>query len=101
LLDYVNDTVGAGRITSKATYQPNHTPSYAYVIHNRQALTLLRQVEPYLRSHKAGRARLVLDHYIRLTPRNGKYTGTQLAERAEFVSSFFSGKLSSRLTAGV
>jgi hypothetical protein len=105
LLEYVLEVVGAGRITSKVTYQPGHSPSYTYVIENRQALALLTQIDPYLRSYKSVRARLVLDHYIRLTPRNGKYTESQLAERAEFVRSFFlitaHGKQSNRLTDGV
>ena len=90
LLVHVLTVVGAGRITSKATSHPDHTPSYAYTIENRQALALLRQVHPYLRSYKAARARLIIDNYIRLTPRNGKYTEKQLAARAEFVSAFFS-----------
>jgi hypothetical protein len=90
LLFHVLTVVGAGRITSKATARPDHTPSYAYTIENRQALALLHQVHPYLHSYKAARARLVLDHYVRLTPRNGKYKEAQRAARAELVSAFFS-----------
>jgi hypothetical protein len=90
LLIYVLNVVGAGTITSKATTRPEHTASYACTISNRQALALLSQILAYLRSYKADRARLVLDNYIRLTPRNGKYTEKQLAARAEFVSAFFS-----------
>jgi hypothetical protein len=72
MLDHVATAVGAGRITSKVTYRQNHTPSYTYVIENRQA------------------------------PRNGKYAEQQLEDRAKFVRAFFSitahGRQSSRLS---
>jgi hypothetical protein len=90
ILVHVASVVGAGRIVSKATYRPNHTPSYAYLIENRQALALLCQVQPYLRSYKAERGKLVLENYVRLTPRNGKYAERQLDDRARFVRTFFS-----------
>ena len=88
LLNYVFRSVGAGRITSKRISKSNHTPSGTYAIDNRQALDLLRQITPYLRTYKAKRARLVLDHYLRLTPRNGKYTAAQKKARAAFVTKF-------------
>jgi hypothetical protein len=50
----------------------------------RQALALLAQVEPYLHSYKRERARLALADYVRLTPRNGKYTETIRAARYLF-----------------
>ena len=78
LLNYVQETVGAGRITNKRTSRVNHTPSFTYSISNRQALDLLKQITPYLKSYKFGRATLVLDHYVRLTPRNGRYTAKQI-----------------------
>lgn len=77
LLNYVQEVVGAGCITNKRTVKPDHTPSFTYAISNRQALNLLRQIAPYLKSYKADRATLIVDHYIRLTPRNGRYTPQQ------------------------
>ncbi len=88
LLNYVCRTVGAGRITRKRINKSNHTPSGTYAIDNRQALDLLEQITPYLKTYKAKRARLVLDHYLRLTPRNGKYSPTQKKARATFVTKF-------------
>jgi len=35
-----------------------------------------------------GRAQLVIDHYVRLTPRNGKYSDSLRAERDRFVNAF-------------
>jgi hypothetical protein len=49
---------------------------------------MLKQVAPYLRSYKSLRARLVLERYLRLTPRNGKYDAKTLAARAEFEREF-------------
>ncbi|MFL6646640.1 MAG: LAGLIDADG family homing endonuclease [Sulfurifustaceae bacterium] len=89
LLEYILQTVGAGRITKKRTASANHSPSATYVVDNRQAHSLLQQVAPYLRTYKAKRAELVLQNYLRLTPRNGKYSPTQQREREAFVTSFF------------
>jgi hypothetical protein len=86
LLDFVLQSVGAGKITRKRTAKAHHSPSLTYAIWNRQALSLLVQIERFLRSYKRGRARLVLDHYVQLTPRNGKYTPEVEAARRRFES---------------
>ena len=88
LLQFVLDSVGAGKITNKRTYSDKHTPSYAYKITNRQALTLLEQIAQYLRSYKRGRAELALNTYISVTPRNGRYTSEQRINREEFEKTF-------------
>lgn len=88
LLRFVLEIVGAGRITTKRTYNPRHAPSFTYQISSRQALQLLRQMAPLLRSYKAARAKLALAEYVRLTPRNGKYAPELRARRAEFESKF-------------
>jgi hypothetical protein len=86
LLEFIKRAVGAGRITNKRTYSQRHTPSFTYQIDARQALALLVQIAPYLRTYKAERADLLLRHYIRLTPRNGKYDPQTKLERKEFES---------------
>lgn len=88
ILDYVLHIVGAGRITRKRTYRFNHAQSFTYAIANRQALELLRQIYPYLKSYKVARTALVLEHYVRLTPRNGKYTQQIIEERERFIHAF-------------
>ncbi len=90
ILDYVLDTVGVGKITNKRIARSHHTPSYTYQVSNRQALSLLGQITPFLRSHKAARSALVLKDYLRLTPRNGRYTKELLKERDAFIGMFFS-----------
>lgn len=86
LLQFIKRTVGAGHITNKRTYSPRHAPSYTYQIGARQALALLGQIAPYLRTYKSARAGLLLRDYIRLTPRNGKYDPQTMLERKEFES---------------
>ena len=84
LLEYLLNTLKIGKITNKRVTRDQHAPNFTYAVYNRQALWLLRNVAPYLRTHKAQRAQLILEHYIRLTPRNGKYTKEQKAERSKF-----------------
>jgi hypothetical protein len=84
LLEFVLSVVGAGKITSKKTVQTHHRPSFTYVIYNRQALSLLEQIQPHLRTYKKARAELILKDYLRLTPRNGKYSDQLKAARNEF-----------------
>jgi hypothetical protein len=89
LLDYVRITVSAGRITSKSTRSEKHTPSFAWQVTSRQALAVLHAVHPYLRTYKALRASLALEHYLAVTPRNGRYDAGLLHRRAEFEQRFF------------
>ena len=84
LLKFVQAKIGAGKITTKKTYSERHACSFAYQISSRQALDLLRQISPYLKTYKAKRAKLVLNDYLRLTPRNGPYTPEISDSRLEF-----------------
>lgn len=86
LLKFVAAAVGAGRITRKRTYSSRHAPSFAYQISSRQALDLLKQITPHLRSYKRARADLALREYLALTPRNGRYTPETKKAREEFAS---------------
>jgi hypothetical protein len=88
LLKYVHSLVGAGKITGKRAASERHAPSFTWQLTSRQALGLLEQVASYLRTYKAIRARLALNEYLAVTPRNGKYRPDQLAKRAEFEAAF-------------
>lgn len=88
LLEFIRDAVAAGRITKKRVVSDNHTPSLVYQIENRQAFDLLIQIAPFLKTYKAKRAKLVLDNYIELTPRNGKYSESIKKERESFIQQF-------------
>ena len=84
LLRFVLHTTGVGKITNKARSQSHHLKSFAYAVYNRQALGLLRQIRPYLLSYKASRVDLALRDYVRVTPRNGKYSAEQRAAKHLF-----------------
>ena len=84
LLEYLLNTLKIGKITNKRVTRDQHTPNFTYAVYNRQALWLLHHVAPYIRTYKAQRAQLILEHYVRLTPRNGKYIKEQKAERSQF-----------------
>jgi hypothetical protein len=86
ILDFALQQFGAGKITTKKTVKAHHSPGFTYAISNRQALSLLLQIEPFLRSYKRQRAALVRTDYVRLTPRNGKYTTVTLTARQRFES---------------
>lgn len=90
LLLYVRRVVGAGRITNKARARAHHSPSFAYCVSSRQALALLRQVSRYLHTYKSQRAQILLREYVRVTPRNGRYSEQQRADRQAFEARFFS-----------
>ena len=84
LLKFVKEIVGAGKVTTKKIYSERHARSFTYQISSRQALRLLRQIAPYLKTYKAERAELALNDYLRLTPRNGRYRPAVAASRREF-----------------
>lgn len=84
LLDYVLAQVGVGKITKKKTSKTHHTPSFTYAVYNRQALDLLKQISLYLRTYKRERTALILQQYLAVTPRNGKYTEAMLKARQKF-----------------
>lgn len=84
ILHFALAVIGAGKITSKRTYGLRHAASYTYQLSSRQALDLLNQVLPYLRSYKARRAQLILENYVAVTPRNGKYSAKTAAAKTAF-----------------
>lgn len=92
ILKFVIERVCAGKITSKRTISDLHTPSFCYAISSNQALALLEQVLPHLRSYKRLRAELAIRSYRALTPRNGRYSAGQLGKRQEFERSFLALK---------
>ena len=88
LMHYLPKVIGAGRITNKRTYKEHHTPAFTYSIYSRQAIDLLSQILPYLRTYKAKRAKLALEEYVSVTPRNGKYSQGQKIAKDKFVEKF-------------
>jgi hypothetical protein len=92
LLEFVKGALGVGKITGKRTARDHHSPSFTYAVYNRQALRVLEQVHPYLRTYKAMRSNLILRDYLALTPRNGRYTERLRQDRGRFESAVLSIK---------
>ena len=92
LLNHIKTLIGVGIITRKRTYKEGHRPSGDYKVENRQALAVLRQTVEHLSTYQAQRAELALRDYVKLTPRNGKYTPNIEKERNEFVAKFLAIK---------
>ena len=84
ILNWVRETVGAGKITRKRAVSAAHATGLTFAICNRQALSLIKHICPFLQSYKRERALLVLRDYVRLTPRNGKYSIDVAAQRGRF-----------------
>ena len=89
ILEFIKKTIGAGKITKKVTYKAHHSTAYTYALYSRQALKLLDHIYPYMQGYKKKRAKLVMDKYLVLTPRNGKYSDELLENRKKFVKQFF------------
>lgn len=90
LVRWAKTTLGVGKITRKATTASHHAPGLTYCVANRQALDVLAQVAPFLRSYKRDRAELVLREYLAVTPRNGRYSATVREARKRFEAAFAS-----------
>jgi len=97
ILEWVLHETGAGKLTSKRTVSPKHAPSFTFSVSNRQALELLRQVAPFLRSYKRIRAGMALNDYVALTPRNGRYSPEQDSARTRFETDFLAVRAGARL----
>ena len=89
ILDYVLDITGIGVITKKRKSAEHHATNFSYKASNRQAYCLLQQISPHLKSYKRNRAIFILDKYLCLTARNGKYTKQMEKERERFITDFF------------
>jgi hypothetical protein len=90
LLDWALGATGVGKITRKRTVSERHAPGLTYSVSNRHAMAVLAQIAPNLRSYKRLRARLALDNYLSLTPRNGKYSAACAAARLQWETDFLS-----------
>jgi len=88
LLEWLQATIG-GTIVTKAKYQDHHKQAYTWRVTRNAALQLLADILPYLRiERKKARASLLVNEYIKVTPRNGKYTDEMKLAKEELVQKF-------------
>lgn len=90
LLNYLKEIIGCGVIVKKKNYNiEKHQDSYTFYVRYNNAIKLLLEIEPYLViENKKKRAKLIIEKYKALTPRNGRYTGKQLLEKELFYNEF-------------
>ncbi|MDU1312807.1 MAG: LAGLIDADG family homing endonuclease [Clostridium septicum] len=90
LLEYLKATIGFGKITKKTNYNiEKHKNCYTFVVNYNNAINLLKDVYPYLiiKSKKL-RAKMIIEEYKNLTPRNSRYSEELLKEKYEFYRGF-------------
>lgn len=92
LLEWVQQITGCGRIIAKKNYRPGvHKNTFAINITYYDALRVLQDIEPYLViERKRKRAKHILENYLSVTPRNGKYSSEMLQRKKEFYREFMS-----------
>lgn len=91
MINYLKDTYGGRTSKRNRLTATHHMAAFDWRVERRKAVELLEGIYPYLRNEvKRDRAKHTLDHYIRVTPRNGQYTDAMIEEKAWFESTFFS-----------
>lgn len=90
LLEWLKKTVGAGVIIHKKNYKPEiHKECYSYVLKFDAAINLMKDIYPYLIIKvKKKRAKLIIDKYKSVTPRNGRYSDEMLILKEQFYKEF-------------
>lgn len=90
LLQWIKNKVGSGTIKEKKNYNTeNHKNSYTYALRYNEAINLLQEISPYLVIHsKKERARLIIERYKEVTPRNGRYSKELLSMKEQFYEEF-------------
>lgn len=90
LLEWIKKTTGMGKIINKKNYnEEKHKNSYTYRVIYDDALSLLREIEPYLViEQKKLRAQHILNNYKQITPRNGRYSDELRKLKEQFYIDF-------------
>lgn len=94
LLNWIKSKTNMRKIISKKNYNlEKHKNSYTYVAKYNDAIYLLKEIEPYLVIEvKKKRAKLIINEYKNVTPRNGKYSEEMLKAKENFYDKFISIK---------
>ncbi|MEM1055781.1 MAG: hypothetical protein AAGI52_09650 [Bacteroidota bacterium] len=89
LIDFMQETWG-GAVVKHKVYKAHHRQSWSWRVIGNAALDLIQRTLPYLKEReKVRRGRLLLDHYKRLTPRNGRYSPSMIEAKDRFERAFF------------
>lgn len=89
IVEYLKKHFG-GVISKKNERNPNWKQAYIWKIEHRKAISLLEEIVSYLNEpKKKARAQLIIKDYIRLTPRNGRYSEEMKQQKLKFEEEFF------------
>ena len=81
----------SGSIVQKKPRQPQHSLSYDWKLTDRSALRFLELIHPYLViKRKKTKPDLLLDAYLKCTPRNGRYTLENIDRKRALIEKFAS-----------
>lgn len=90
ILEYIQTNWG-GNIRSRKPSNKNTNVSYQLKLSGDAALVLLNDIFPYMKhDKKKRRAKLIIDNYKRLTPRNGFYTEKMKMEKIALINEVMS-----------
>ena len=89
IINYVNSFC-PGTVSIKRAQNENWKDNWVWKIIRRQAVSVLEEITPFLHEQKKlHRAQSIIQDYIRLTPRNGKYSEDKRKEKHEWEDRFF------------
>lgn len=90
LLDRLQVMFG-GNITSKKKYKENHRDAWTWKMNGSEmVIAVLELIEPLMVCEaKKARARMILDEWLPVTPRNGYYTQQTREAKLDFERRFF------------
>lgn len=94
LLKWIKDVSKMGSIKNKEnSNSEKHANSFIYTIKHNDTINLLLEIEPYLIvKSKKKKAKLILEKYKAVTPRNGRYSNEMLKAKEQFYEDFISIK---------
>lgn len=89
LLEFMQTLFG-GHIVNKKTYSKHHKRAWSWQINYDGALAVCEVLLPYLKEpEKKRRAKIIVERYKSVTPKNGRYDKKILAEKQAFEREFF------------
>jgi len=89
LVEYMKAHFGGGT-SNKRRSKPHHTPSKTWRITCHNALHFLAAILPYMKEpEKIRRSKLLVEEYLSVTSRNGKYSDELRVKKQDFERRFF------------
>lgn len=92
ILQYLKDKIG-GSISKRTETNEKYKQSWKWQIKTNLTIELLEQIVEYLLvPEKIYRAKLIINEYKQVTPRNGKYSEEKIKAKLDFEKRFFESK---------